>query len=65
MRCGAQGSGSVLTDCRLQKFTLPASEADEVLYRLAKLDITPSAIDPGYQSIVADRDMQTRWTEKL
>ena len=42
----------------LQKFTLPVSEADELINLLAKLDITPSAIYPGYQTIIRDLEMQ-------
>lgn len=52
----------LLDDCKLQKFTLPASQADQLLYLLAKLDITPSAVYPGYRTIVDDLRMQNRWT---
>jgi len=45
---------SVVVGCELRKFTLPTSEAFDLLYLLAKLDITPSAIYPGYDSIVRD-----------
>ena len=45
-------------DCRLRKFILPASEATNLLYHLAKLDITPSAVYPGYNNIVKDMDME-------
>ena len=47
-----------LVGVKLQKFTLPVSEAKQVLYLLAKLDITPSAVYPGYHSIVRDIEMQ-------
>jgi len=40
--------------CKIQKFTLPASEANELLFLLAKMDITPSFIYPGYQNIITD-----------
>ncbi len=43
--------------CELRKFTLPTSEAFDLLYLLAKLDITPSAIYPGYHSIVRDLEL--------
>ncbi len=43
------------------KFTLPISEAEKLLYLLAKLDITPSTIYPGYDSIVSDLKMQRNW----
>ncbi len=48
----------LVTNCRLRKFTLPISDAKKLLYLLAKLDITPSAIYPGYQSILSDLEMQ-------
>lgn len=41
----------------LRKFTLPISEASELLYLLAKLDITPSSVFPGYKSVVEDLKM--------
>ena len=41
----------------LTKFTLPVSEAKSLLYLLTKLDITPSAIFPGYASIVSELKM--------
>lgn len=47
---------------QLRKFTLPVSEADNVLRLLAKLDITPSVIYPGYQSIIDDLRMEDRWS---
>lgn len=47
-----------LVGVKLQKFTLPVSEAKQVLYLLAKVDITPSAVYPGYQSVVRDIEMQ-------
>jgi hypothetical protein len=40
---------------------LPISEAYTLLDLLAKLDITPSAIYPGYQSIVSDMQLQKIW----
>jgi FRG domain len=48
---------------QLRKFTLPVSEADELLQLLAKLDITPSVIYPGYQSIIDDLRMEGRWSK--
>lgn len=45
-------------DSRLRKFTLPAPEAGEVLKLLAKLDITPSFIYPGFDSIIRDIEME-------
>jgi hypothetical protein len=53
--------GKLVVACRLRKFTAPTSEAARLLYLLAKLDITPSAIYPGYHSIVADLEIQNRW----
>jgi hypothetical protein len=43
--------------CELRKFTLPTSEAFDLLYLLAKLDITLSAIYPGYHSILRDLEL--------
>ena len=51
----------ILLKLRLRKFTLIASEARHLLYLLAKLDITPSAIYPGYRSVVDD----LRWQHDL
>lgn len=51
----------LVTECKLRKFTLPTSEAVELLYLLAKLDITPSSVYPGYQSILTDLEMAVRW----
>jgi hypothetical protein len=52
----------IIIDCKLQKFTLPVSEAKDMLQLLAKLDITPSAIYPGYHSIIRDLKMQNLWS---
>jgi hypothetical protein len=46
---------------KLRKFTLPITEADLLLYLLAKLDITPSSVYPGYHSIVRDIEMENAW----
>lgn len=54
-------SESWILKCEFRKFTLPVSEANRLLHLLAKLDITPSAIYPGYQSIVSDMQMQKIW----
>jgi hypothetical protein len=48
----------------LQKFTLPVSEAEKLLFLLAKMDITPSTVYPGYSGIVSDLKMR-RSFEKL
>ena len=45
-------------DAKLRKFTLPVSQANDLLRLLEKLGITPSAIYPGYQSIVTDIKMK-------
>lgn len=42
----------------LQKITLPVSEADKLLFLLAKLDVTPSSVYPGYDSIISDLKMR-------
>jgi len=47
---------------QLRKFTLPVSQADELLQYLARLDVTPSVIYPGYQSIIDDLRMEDRWS---
>jgi hypothetical protein len=44
--------------CKMKKFTLPASHALDVLRLLQKLDITPSAIYPGFASVVRDLMME-------
>lgn len=54
-------ASALIAGCKLQKFTLPVSEADALLFLLAKLDITPSVVYPGYHSIVAELEMQSRW----
>ncbi len=51
----------VLVECRLRKFSVPASQADRLLFLLAKLDITPSAVYPGYASIVQDMQIINHW----
>jgi hypothetical protein len=55
------GSDSLVAKCRLQKFTLPISESSELLRLLAKLDITPSSIYPGFSSIITDLQMRNHW----
>jgi hypothetical protein len=62
-RFGAEGSTTTqeIMKLRLRKFTLIASEARHLLYLLAKLDITPSAIYPGFRSVVED----LRWQHEL
>jgi hypothetical protein len=52
---------ALIVGCKLQKFTLPVSESGQLLYLLAKLDITPSAIYPGYHSIIRDLQMQAHY----
>lgn len=54
-------SNNLIVKINLRKFTLPVSEASEVLQLLAKLDITPSAVYPGYHSVVSDLQMRNRW----
>ncbi len=54
-------SDRLIVACSMRKFTLPVSEASSLLRLLAKLDITPSAIYPGYHSIADDLQMQSRW----
>ena len=56
-----QGKKNYLLGYKLQKFTLPVSESKSLLYLLAKLDITPSAVYPGYKSILNDLQMQNEW----
>lgn len=51
----------MISHCRLRKFSLPHSEAEELLYLLAKVDITPSAVFPGFGSIVSDLKMRHEW----
>jgi len=47
--------------CELQKITLPVSESFELLKLLARLDITPSSVYPGYHSVIDDMQMQKSW----
>ena len=46
---------------KLQKFTLPISESQSLLYSLSKHDVTPSIIYPGYQSVVSDMKIHKMW----
>jgi hypothetical protein len=48
-------------DSMLRKFTLPVSEADTLLCYLAKLDITPSSVYPGFNSIIRDIKIENAW----
>ncbi len=57
-----EGHAGLIACCKLQNFTLPTSEADKLLYLLAKLDIRPSAIYLDYHTIVADLETQNCWT---
>ena len=50
--------------CKLQKYTLPVTESFNLLRLLAKLDIAPSSIYPGYQSIINDIKNENLWREK-
>lgn len=58
---GSESPDSLIVNCRLQKFTLPSEKADQLLHLLARLDIAPSAVYPGYHSIIDDIQMQSRW----
>lgn len=53
---------SWILNCKLQKFTLPKSEVSRLLFLLAKMDITPSSIYPGYHSIVDDLKNKNTWS---
>jgi hypothetical protein len=48
----------LISTCKLRKFTLPVDQANNLLRLLVKLDITPSAVYPGYQSIMFDLQMR-------
>jgi len=52
-----------LLDCKLQKFSLPISETSHLLFLLAKMDITPSSVYPGYHSIVDDLKNKNIWSQ--
>lgn len=52
-----------LLGCSLQKFTLPISEASHLLFLLAKMDVTPSSIYPGYHSIIDDLKIKNNWNK--
>lgn len=49
------------TSCKLQKFTLPISQSEELLQMLSRLGITYSLVYPGYHSIKSDLQLQNRW----
>ncbi|HVQ36673.1 MAG TPA: FRG domain-containing protein [Pyrinomonadaceae bacterium] len=51
----------LVINCRLRKFTVPASEALNVLHLLAKFDVLPSVIYPGYASIVNELKLRMAW----
>lgn len=52
-----------LVHCRLRKFTLPATESTALLYLLARLDITPSTVYPGFRSVVDDLRMRKKFQD--
>jgi hypothetical protein len=54
-------AGKLIASCKLRKFTLPTLESSELLRLLAKLDITPSSIYPGFHSIISDMENRIRW----
>jgi hypothetical protein len=60
-RADAEKYYKIIVGSKLQKFTMPVSESGLLLYLLAKLDITPSFIYPGYQSIIRDIEMESLW----
>jgi len=51
----------LVINSRLRKFTLPASEALNLLHLLAKFDATPSFIYPGYGSILNELKLRIAW----
>lgn len=53
----SSASDQLIVNCKIQKIFLPRLEARELLHLLAKWDITPSSIYPGYHSVVADMRM--------
>ena len=60
---GSSQYDRMITECKLRKYTLPASESSELLYLLAKLDITPSTVYPGFGSVVNDLRMRKKFQE--
>ncbi|RJP49842.1 MAG: FRG domain-containing protein [Anaerolineaceae bacterium] len=50
-----------VSSCKLLKFTLPVTEAGELLRLLAQLDVSASSIYPGYHSVVADIQNRRSW----
>lgn len=60
---GSKSPEDWLLNCKLQKFTLPISEASHLLFLLARMDITPSSIYPGYHSIVDDLKNKYTWKQ--
>jgi hypothetical protein len=55
----------LIVGCELRKFTLPVSESNALLTLLAKLDITPSSVYPGYHSIIRDIEMEKKLAIKF
>lgn len=60
-RPDADDVDKLIIGCKIRRFTLPTSEVDALLYLLAKVDVTPSAVYPGYSSILSDLEMEVRW----
>ncbi len=56
-------SDKLIIGCKLQKFTLPVSESSKLLYLLAKLDITPSIVYPGFHSILRELQTHALWSK--
>ena len=50
-----------VAECKTLKLTLPVIETPRLLYLLAKLDISPSSVYPGYHSIVSDMQNKKLW----
>jgi hypothetical protein len=57
----ASSIDKLVVGCRLRKFTLPRTQVAELLFLLAKMDITPSAVYPGFRSVVDDLMMRREW----
>lgn len=57
----AEKYDKLIVSCILRKFTLPVSEATQLLYLLAKLDVTTSSVYPGYHSIIRDIEIENLW----
>jgi hypothetical protein len=58
-----EATRNLAATCRLRRFALPARNALEVLRCLAKLDVTPTSVYPGYHTVITDMELRARWSK--